>query len=60
MKGDPTFWLLARSTGLTAYVLVTASILAGLVLKSRPFRSLRPAASQSNRLPKNAPYASAR
>ena len=44
MKSDPTFWLLARSTGLTAYVLLTASILAGLVLKSRPFRSLRPAA----------------
>ena len=44
MKNDPTFWLLARSTGLTAYVLVTCSILAGLVLKSRPFRSLRPAA----------------
>ena len=44
MRGDPTFWLLARTTGLTAYVLLTASILAGLVLKSRPFRSLRPAA----------------
>ena len=44
MKADPTFWLLARSTGLTAYLLLTGSILAGLVLKSRPFRSLRPAA----------------
>jgi methionine sulfoxide reductase heme-binding subunit len=37
MKTDPTFWLLARSSGLTAYVLMTASVLAGLVLKSRPF-----------------------
>ncbi len=44
MKTDPTFWLLARTTGLTAYILVTASVLAGLVLKSRPLRSLRPAA----------------
>ena len=37
MKHDPTFWLLARASGLTAYALVTASILAGLVVKSRPF-----------------------
>jgi methionine sulfoxide reductase heme-binding subunit len=37
MKADPTFWLLARATGLTAYVLLTATVLAGLVLKSRPF-----------------------
>ena len=37
MKVDPTFWLVARSTGITAYVLVTASVLAGLVVKSRPF-----------------------
>jgi len=44
VRADPTFWLLARATGLTAYVLLTSSILAGLVLKSRPFRSLRPAA----------------
>ncbi len=44
MKTDPTFWLLARTTGFTAYLLLTTSILAGLVLKSRPFRSLRPAA----------------
>lgn len=44
MKADPTFWLLARTTGFTAYLLLTTSILAGLVLKSRPFRSLRPAA----------------
>jgi methionine sulfoxide reductase heme-binding subunit len=44
MKTDPTFWLLARASGLTAYALLTASVLAGLVLKSRPFRSLKPAA----------------
>jgi len=39
VKVDPTFWLVARSTGITAYVLVTASVLAGLVVKSRPFGS---------------------
>jgi sulfoxide reductase heme-binding subunit YedZ len=44
VKNDPTFWLLARASGLTAYVLLTASVLAGLVLKSRPFRALKPAA----------------
>jgi methionine sulfoxide reductase heme-binding subunit len=45
MKNDPTFWFLARASGLSAYLLLTASILAGLVLKSRPFgRLLRPAA----------------
>ena len=44
MKNDPTFWLLARASGLTAYALLTASVLAGLVLKSRPFRSLKRAA----------------
>ena len=44
MKTDPTFWLLARASGLTAYVLVTLSVLAGLVLTSRPFgRALRAA-----------------
>ena len=36
MTHDPTFWLLARASGLTAYALLTASVLAGLVLKSRP------------------------
>jgi len=36
VKSDPTFWFLARASGLTAYVLLTASVLAGLVLKSRP------------------------
>jgi sulfoxide reductase heme-binding subunit YedZ len=44
VRTDPTFWLLARASGLTAYALLTASVLAGLVLKSRSFRSLRPAA----------------
>ena len=44
MKTDPTFWLLARASGITAYALLTASVLAGLVLKSRPFgRALKTA-----------------
>ena len=44
MKHDPTFWLLARASGLTAYVLLTASILAGLVVKSKPFgKAVKPA-----------------
>lgn len=43
MHHDPTFWLLARASGLTAYVLLTLSVLAGLVLKSRPTTRLRPA-----------------
>lgn len=41
MHRDPTFWLLARASGLAAYTVVTLSVLAGLVLKSRPFKSLR-------------------
>lgn len=40
---DPTFWILARASGLTAYALLTLSVLAGLVLKSRPFSRLKPA-----------------
>jgi methionine sulfoxide reductase heme-binding subunit len=36
MTHDPTFWLLARATGLTAYVLLTTSVLAGLTVKARP------------------------
>lgn len=43
MKSDPTFWFIARASGLTSYILLTASVLAGLVLKTRPFRSLKPA-----------------
>ena len=42
MKTDPTIWLVARASGLLAYALMTASVLAGLLLKSRPFgRRLR-------------------
>jgi sulfoxide reductase heme-binding subunit YedZ len=37
MTRDPTFWLLARASGFTAYAFLTLSVLAGLVLKSRPF-----------------------
>ena len=33
---DPTFWILARATGLTAYALMTMSVVAGLTVKSRP------------------------
>jgi sulfoxide reductase heme-binding subunit YedZ len=36
MRTDPTFWLLARASGLTAYVLLTSSVLAGLTVKARP------------------------
>jgi DMSO/TMAO reductase YedYZ heme-binding membrane subunit len=36
VKGDPTLWILARAAGFTAYGLLTASVLAGLVLRSRP------------------------
>ena len=45
MKTDPSFWILSRATGLTTYVLLTVAVVAGLVLKSRPFgAALRPAA----------------
>lgn len=44
MKNDPTFWLLARATGLSAYVLLTVSVLAGLTVKAKPFgRALKAA-----------------
>lgn len=44
MKTDPTFWLLARASGFTAYVLLAATVVAGLVLKSKPFgKTVRPA-----------------
>ena len=43
MHHDPTFWLLARASGLAAYTVLTLSVLAGLVLKSRPFARVRPA-----------------
>ena len=45
MTHDPTFWLLARASGLTSYALLTATVLAGLVLKSRPFGRAVKAAS---------------
>ena len=46
VKTDPTFWILARASGLTAYVLLTGSVLAGLAVKSRPFgRSVRTASA---------------
>ena len=44
MRNDPTFWLLARASGLLAYVALVATVLAGLVLRARPFARLRPAA----------------
>jgi sulfoxide reductase heme-binding subunit YedZ len=44
VKADPTFWILARASGLAAYVLLTSSVLVGIVLKARPFgRALKPA-----------------
>jgi methionine sulfoxide reductase heme-binding subunit len=45
VKGDPTYWVLARATGFTAYALLTASVLAGLTVKGRRFgKALRAAA----------------
>jgi sulfoxide reductase heme-binding subunit YedZ len=45
VKSDPTFWLLARASGLTAYALLTTSVLAGLTVKSKPLgRRVRAAA----------------
>jgi predicted ferric reductase len=48
VKTDPTFWLLARASGLTAYLLLTGSVLAGLVVKSRPFGRAVKAASATD------------
>jgi methionine sulfoxide reductase heme-binding subunit len=46
MKSDPTFWLLARASGITAYVLLTLSVLGGLMVKARPFgAAIRPASA---------------
>lgn len=45
---DPTFWILARASGLTGYVLLTLSVLAGLVVKSRPFGRALKAASATD------------
>jgi sulfoxide reductase heme-binding subunit YedZ len=45
MRTDPSIWILARSSGMVAYALLTASVIAGIVLKARPFdRMLRPTA----------------
>ena len=37
MRSDPTFWVMARAGGLTAYALLTCTVLLGLVFRSRPF-----------------------
>jgi sulfoxide reductase heme-binding subunit YedZ len=45
VTSDPTIWLLARASGITAYVLLTSVVLAGLLLKARPLGARpRPAA----------------
>lgn len=41
MRHDPTFWLIARASGLLAYALVTATVVAGLTVKTRLLRSVR-------------------
>jgi len=41
VKSDPTVWIAARASGITAYTMLTCSVLAGLLLKSRPFASLK-------------------
>jgi methionine sulfoxide reductase heme-binding subunit len=45
---DPTFWILARASGLTAYALMTMTVLAGLTVKSRPFGRAVKAASATD------------
>ena len=45
MRSDPTFWILARASGLLAYALLTSSVLAGIVLKARPFGAAPKAAT---------------
>lgn len=45
MRTDPTFWIVARASGLTAYLLLTGATLAGLLLKSRALgKRVKPAA----------------
>lgn len=34
---EQLFWFLARASGITAYLLISAAMIAGIVLKSRPF-----------------------
>jgi sulfoxide reductase heme-binding subunit YedZ len=44
MSSAPTFWIEARASGMLAFALLTVSVIAGLVLKSRPFgTALKPA-----------------
>ena len=43
MKSDPTFWILARASGLIAYALLTSSVLAGTRPEVAPVRTLAPA-----------------
>jgi methionine sulfoxide reductase heme-binding subunit len=44
VKTDPTFWIVARASGFTAYVLVSCTTVAGLLLKSRALgKRVRPA-----------------
>lgn len=45
MSGDPTLWILARSTGIVAYALLSGTVLAGLTARSRPVKALTPAAT---------------
>jgi methionine sulfoxide reductase heme-binding subunit len=40
---DPTFWIVARASGLTGYLLLTTSVLAGIVVKARPLAGVKPA-----------------
>jgi sulfoxide reductase heme-binding subunit YedZ len=42
---DPTFWIEARASGMLAFALLTVSVVAGLVLKSRPFGTALKAAT---------------
>ena len=35
MTSDPTLWIIARATGISAYILLSTAVLAGLVLKTR-------------------------
>lgn len=35
MRTDPTFWIVARASGFTAYALLSCATVAGLMLKSR-------------------------
>ncbi|MCC6222227.1 MAG: ferric reductase-like transmembrane domain-containing protein [Thermoleophilia bacterium] len=44
MSTDPTFWTLARASGLTAYLLLSASVLIGLAVRTRPLgKAVKPA-----------------